>query len=282
MFIAYFVQSSHPKKGTWIWDAPTIRTHKEDIITFCKQNGVTDIYLYIDRQKVTPKDYAFFIKEAAKNNIRVEALAGDPSWGLKEKRVFIQDFIEWVYSYNFNVSEKERFSGIHLDIEPYLLPDWKKNKNNVIAGWLSNLEFLAKEAHASGLQVTVDLPFWVDKIEVPDYHDYALSTWMLKRFDTLVLMDYRDSAEDPDGIIDNALDTVIEASAMEKSVLIAVEMARSGEGDKTTFYEEGHQVMEEQLEITEKQLTKHSGFQGFAIHGFPDWMSSYQKHKKGE
>lgn len=284
--LAYVLPDSRPQKGTWIWDTPTIRTDGEEILAFAKQNGVTDIYLYIDQQHVTPDDYARFIREAAKNQIKVEALGGDPSWGWKEKRPYIQDFINWVGSYNTNVQEEERFSGIHLDIEPYLLPEWKTKPDVVLEEWLSNMEFAAKEVRLSnGLKVSVDLPFWIDQIKVPGYADYPVSRWMLKRFDTVALMNYRDQAEGKDGMVSHALDIVKEASALGKSVIVGVEMAPSGEGDKATFYEEGVQVMEQELEKTQDQLEKNRGFQGVAIHGFPSWVSNYQKEnldKKGE
>lgn len=279
----YLGNRPQQQKGAWIWDTPTITTQREEILAFAQENEITHIYLYIDRKNATPHDYAQFIKEASKQDIKVEALGGDPSWGWKEKRPHIQDHIEWVESYNRNVNSDERFSGIHLDIEPYLLPEWKADQGRVIEEWLSNLEFAAKEVHSiERLEISVDLPFWVNTIQVPGYLDYSVSTWMLKRFDTLVLMDYRDFAEGEDGIVANALDIVKEASSMGKSVIVGVEMAESGEGDKATFYEEGYQEMEKELETAQGYMKKHPGFRGFAIHGFPDWMSSYQNNKKGE
>ncbi|USG64376.1 hypothetical protein NDK47_19775 [Brevibacillus ruminantium] len=239
---------------------------------------MTDIYLYIDRKNVPPKAYARFIKEAAKNGIRVEALGGDPTWGLKENREHIQAFIEWVKSYNFNAHENERFSGVHLDIEPYLLPEWENNQNDTLVEWLSNMDFVAREVKSLGhMEVTLDLPFWINKIEIPGYHDYYLGTWILKRFNTIALMDYRNYAQGDDGIVANALAVVKEASSMGKSVIVGVEMGNSNEGGKTTFYEKGYRKMEEELEIAQKELGKHGGFRGFAIHGFPAWVASYQE-----
>ncbi|MEW9669933.1 hypothetical protein [Ammoniphilus sp. 3BR4] len=279
----YLGNKPQQQKGTWIWDTPAITTQSEEILAFASQNDVTHLYLYIDRKNVTPHDYAQFIKEASKQDIKVEALGGDPSWGWKEKRPNIQELIEWVESYNRNVNMDERFTGIHLDIEPYLLPEWKDDQDRVIEEWLSNLEFAAKEVRSiKRLQITVDLPFWVNKIDVPGYLDYSVSTWMLKRFDTVVLMDYRDFAEGEDGIVSNALDMVKEASSMGKSVIVGVEMAKSGEGDKATFFEEGYQEMENELEEAHRHFRKQPGFRGFAVHGFPDWKSSYQTNKKGE
>jgi hypothetical protein len=272
------MKSPATHKGTWIWDTPTLLTQREEILEFSKQNGVTHIYLYVDRTKTAPKDYKLFIKEASTHQIKVEALAGDPAWGWKHQRKHIEDFIAWVASYNTNVNEDERFSGIHLDIEPYLLPEWETNRDLVVEEWLSNLEFAANQADGLGeMKVTLDVPFWIHKIEVPGYRDYDVSDWMLKRFDTIVLMDYRDTAEGIDGIVSNALSIVDKASAARKSVIVGVEIAPNNDADKTTFYQEGSKVMEQELEITRRHLDNYDGFRGVAVHGFPEWMSAESK-----
>jgi hypothetical protein len=278
LLIAYFAQSPPAHKGTWIWDTPSIMSDREEIIAFLKQNDVTNLYLYVDRQNVPAKEYARFIKAASHQGIRVEALGGDPSWGLKSNRPYIQEFIEWVESYNTNVEEDERFSGIHLDIEPYLLPEWKSDQDHTLEEWLSNMEYIAREVQSpEPLEVSFDLPFWANKIEIPGYQDYYLSKWILKRFNTLVLMDYRDTALGDDGIVANALEAVKEASSLGKSVIVGVDISKSREGNKTTFHEEGSRKMEEELAITKDQLEKYDGFRGIAVHGFPAWMSAYQK-----
>ena len=279
LIIQAFVSSrSVQQKGTWIWDASSIVVQGRESLAFAEQQGVTKIYLYID-QRVAPQDYARFIQEARRNEIQVEALGGDPSWGRKDKRPYIKEFTDWVSSYNTNVTEEERFSGIHLDIEPYLLPEWKNDRKRVVEEWLSNMDFVARDVQLLGdLDVSVDLPFWVHLIEVPGYDDYFVSTWMLKRFDTVVLMDYRNQAEGEDGIISNALAVLTEASTMEnKSVIVGVEMAKSSEGDQVSFFEKGHQVMMRELAITQENLNRYSAFEGVAIHGFSEWMASYHR-----
>lgn len=262
-------------KGTWIWETPDIVTLREPILNFAKEQGVTHIYLYVDRKRVTPKDYSSFIQAAADQGMRVEALGGEPTWGLKENRRQLEEFIEWVASYNNNVSEDERFTGIHLDVEPYLLPEWNTEQTRVIEEWLSNMDFAAYESKRLGdIDLSADVPFWVHDIEVPGYDNLRVSTWMLKRFDTLVLMNYRDAADGHDGIVSNALPMLDEASSSGKAVVVGVETAPSREGNKTTFYEEGNEIMERELKEARDRLEAYDGFKGFAIHGFPHWLRS--------
>lgn len=265
-------------KGTWIWDTPNIVTYSEEMLAFAARNGVTHIYLYLNHQEVAPADYARFIKKASRYNMKVEALGGDPAWGLQSEKQQLQEWIEWVVSYNTNVDEDEMFAGIHLDIEPYLLPDWQTDRTRIVDEWLSNMDVVKDLARFHGeIPVTVDLPFWSHRIEVPGYEDYYVSTWMLKRFDKVVLMDYRDTAEGTDGIIANAIAIIDEATVMNKPVILGVEMAPSDEGNKTTFFEEGHEVMEQELVTVHRHFKKHDGFGGVAVHGFSHWMYSFWK-----
>ncbi|WP_134702674.1 hypothetical protein [Ammoniphilus sp. YIM 78166] len=278
LLVGYQARQTPAYKGTWIWDTPTMITHQDEILSFSKEQGVTNIYLHVTRDQARPRDYADFIGAASQLDIQVEALAGDPSWGRREKRHHIEEVLDWVASYNLNVAEEERFAGIHWDIEPYLLPEWKTDQDQVLEEWLSNMDFVLKEGNLmSQLTNSVDLPFWIHQVEVPGYRDYDVGSWMLKRFDKVVLMDYRDTAQGEDGIIAHGLEMVKKATAMGKwkSLIIGVEMAPSDEGNKATFYEEGYEVMERELEITSKVMEKYDGFGGVAIHGFPHWMSSY-------
>lgn len=278
LLVGYQARQAPAYKGTWIWDTPTAITHQEEILSFSKEQGVTNIYLHVTREKVMPRDYARFIGAASQLGIQVEALAGDPLWGWREKRHHIQDVLDWVASYNLNVAEEERFAGIHWDIEPYLLPEWKTDQDRLLEEWLANMEFAVKEGNLiSPLTNSVDVPFWIHQIEVPGYQNVDVGSWMLKRMDTVVLMNYRDTAEGEDGIIAHGQEMVKKATAMGKpqAVVIGVEMAPSREGNKATFYEEGGQVMERELAAASDYMKKYEGFGGVAIHGFSYWMSSY-------
>ncbi|TLS52672.1 copper amine oxidase N-terminal domain-containing protein [Paenibacillus antri] len=282
--IAAFVSNGDRRpplqKGTWIWDAASVVEQAEDILHFSKRNGVTHIYLYVDRENVSPGEYARFIAQAGKQGIRVEALAGDPSWGWREKREHLQSFLEWVARYNTDVDEEARFSGIHLDIEPYLLPEWETDAPRLLEEWLANLDYAAREARRiGGLEASVDVPFWIHEIEVPGYERFSVGAWMFKRFDTVVLMDYRDRAEGSDGIVAHASAMVDEATSADKAVVVGVEVAPNDEAEKTTFHEEGIETMERELEKTRRHFQNYRGFRGTAVHGFPEWMS---RERKGE
>ena len=62
---------------------------------------------------------------------------------------------EKVLDYNLAVSEDARFDGINVDIEPYILSEWKVPGNDLPNRWLETLETLIERRDASGLPVLV-------------------------------------------------------------------------------------------------------------------------------
>lgn len=54
------------------------------------------------------------------------------------------------------------FDGIHLDIEPYVLPQWAADHDAVIQTWESNLSAFLGKTSGSGLELGIDIPFWFD------------------------------------------------------------------------------------------------------------------------
>lgn len=267
------VVTTPPKipKGTWIWDSRIIENDRDRILGFASEHDVNAIYLHMNRD-IAPKVYADFIRSANERQIRVEALAGRPDWGLKSKQDQIKAFMAWVRQYNASVESEERFAGLHFDIEPYLLAEWNANNRMILENWLHNLRFIEQEAKGSGLEIALDVPFWLHNVKVPDT-EYSFSAWLLEKFDSLVIMDYRNHALGKDGIVANAQAMLKEASALGKSLIIAVETARSLEGDRVSFYSKNPDFMDQELQTAHRELSRHAGYAGMAIHDYRSWVA---------
>jgi len=148
----------------------------------------------------------------------VEALAGRPDWAFKSNQDQIKTFISWTLQYNASVGLEERFDGLHFDIEPYLLAEWETKNKKILEEWIHNLRFMEQETRGSGLKITLDVPYWLHNVKVPDT-EYSFSAWLLEKFDCLVIMDYRNHALGKNGIVDNAHAMLREASALNKQAI---------------------------------------------------------------
>jgi len=258
-------------KGTWIWDSSIIEKDQEQLLSFASTHDVTAIYLQVNRD-IAPKVYEQFIRRAKEKQIRVEALAGRPDWAYKTNQDQIQKFIAWTLQYNATAPLQARFDGLHFDIEPYLLAEWKTKNNIILENWIHNLRFIEKEAKGSGLKITLDVPYWLNNIKVPNTQ-YSFSAWLLEKFDGLVIMDYRNHALGKNGIVENAQAMLREAVTLNKQVIIAVETAKSSEGERTSFYAKSEAFMEQELQVAHEKLSRYASYGGMAIHDYKSWAA---------
>lgn len=264
-------QEESQVKATWVWDDQEIARKSEEIVSFANEQGVNLIYVHVSLERFSPKDYRAFIQEASQNDIQVFALGGDPYWALTSNQDNVSNFVSKVKNYNKMVGPTEEFQGIHVDIEPYLLPSWKKEKESVMEQWMMNSTHLIQEAKQNtNLTVSGDFPFWIHKLNVPGT-SMSLSKWMLKQYDSITLMAYRNTAEGSNGISQIATPIVKEAEDQEKSVVIGVNMIDTDEGNHTTFYgsEPGH--MTQEIKQLKQSFKGNQGFSGIAVHDYAHW-----------
>lgn len=257
-------------KGTYIWRAETVRSEKDEILAFAEQNGVNLLYVRIDMQQPVSM-YQDFVKDAHAAGIEVHAMGGHPIWALKESRGKILKLVNWVKAYNEEASKEEQFQGVHLDIEPYVMPVWRENKEAVLRQWMDNIEVFVEETkRGTNLETSVDLAAWLDKTPTPGQPDKAFAHWMMEQMDHTTLMAFRDRAEGIIGLVENQMKY---AESINKKLVVAVETKESHEGDFITFYEEGRGEMDRQLGLVTKALERYSSYMGQAIHAYEYWKN---------
>lgn len=267
-------------KATWIWNARILPAHTEEIVAFAKQNEINLIYVHVEPTTVSPQVYRDFIRTAKRASIQVEALGGDPNWALAANRGSIGDLVSWVKAFNHSAKPDERFQGIHVDIEPYLLAEWKKDQDAVVEQWMKNVVYLVAETKKdSDLLVGADLPFWIDSVIVPGEKE-KVSNWMVERLDSITLMAYRNHAMGQNGIIDIVHRVVADADSRKSgSVVVGVNILESKEGANTSFHADGTVEMEKQLAILQEELAKNPSFAGSAIHDYESWLHASKREE---
>lgn len=261
--------------GTYIWRAELLHTEKEEILAFTKEHDINLLYIRIDMSLSTSK-YREFIQEARAAGIEVHAMGGHPIWALEESRGKILRLVKWVKQYNESVGEDERFEGVHLDIEPYVMPIWRTDKEGLLRQWMENIQAFVQEMEQSPkLKTSVDLAAWLDNSPTPGQPDLPFSHWMISQLDHTTMMAFRDFAEGPGGILSLVDSEIKYAESIGKEVIVAVEMKESHEGKYVSFYEEGKAEMMKQLDLVTRALQVYSSFKGIAVHAYEYW-----KHAK--
>jgi hypothetical protein len=270
MLLVGFSKPEDTRKATWIWQAERIETESEQLIAFAKKNRINVMYLHVD-MTIPEASYRHFLKQAGQAGVEVHGLAGHPLWALREYRDKMMKLTEWVSAYNQYSAADERFKGLHLDVEPYVLTDWEDDQPSIIRSWTANMsDWLNAVKSRSDLELSVDMPVWFDSITVPDAQETSLSEWIIRRFDHVTLMAYRQQIEGGNGILELVQNEMEIADRVGTPIWIGVNTKPMKEAH-TTFYDAGVQEMESVLNQVQERLRHHSSFTGVAIHDYRYW-----------
>lgn len=267
-----FSSPSGPVKATWVWQTELIEDGGKDLLDFAQNQGINLIYLQINRD-MPASEYEAFIKIAHADNIAVHALGGDPGWAQTKHRDRLVGLVDWVNDYNNAEASDAQFDGIHLDIEPYVLPEWGTDPEGVIGTWINNIQAFLDAAHASGskLDLGIDLPFWFDGYTVPGQGDEKLTEWFMKSFDHVTVLAYRNTVDSEHGIVELARDEMESAQRLGTKVLVAVNTKQMPGEEYTSFYGSGKSEMDQSLASLSGALESYTSYGGIAIHDFRNW-----------
>lgn len=280
--------------GSWIW-TPVLEmtpTYIESILSNAKANGVNVIYVSIDsyldifvmpeseereaNKKLFSDRLEYFIKEAKNRGIAVDAEAGWRNWAEGEN--VYKAFAIVNYVKNFNETRQNKLRGFQYDVEPYLLDSYEGNEASVLKNFIElvdNTEYFLGE---SSLRFSVAVPDFYDekdkltpKISYNGSKNYVfrhLLNILDRRPDSsIILMSYRNFAENDDGTIDiskNEMRTAKRGRYATK-IIIAQE---TGEVPPPyiTFHNTSKKYFSEQVEKINEAFNSYSNFGGIAVH----------------
>ncbi|MBI2645867.1 MAG: hypothetical protein HYW85_02375 [Deltaproteobacteria bacterium] len=238
-------------KAMWIWHTVRQLKNKEaqkEFFKFCVREGVNLIFFQLQYKLQKKSDGSYlcilsyedelrsFISEASKRGIEIQALDGFSRFALKPWHEKIYAQIRAIIAYNKKVSPSERFTGIHHDNEPYLIPGyWGYLLEDVMLQYLELCSTSQKMVRESGLPnfvFGVDIPFWYEEANF-DFLTPVEVTWkgikksasyhIIDIVDNVGIMDYRTKAFGADGTLVHGRNEIIYANKVGKKVLIGVE-----------------------------------------------------------
>ncbi|SLK09579.1 hypothetical protein SAMN06272722_106126 [Paenibacillus sp. RU5A] len=267
--------SNQPEiRGTYIWQASQVTNDGGDhILEFAKEQNINWLYVRLDLDQPY-SSYRSFVKRAQAQGIEVHAMGGHPIWGKKENRPRIQRLIDYVKNYNAESEPDERFKGIHLDIEPYTLPEWENDRDTLLTEWASNIAYFHEETKKdSDLETSADLAVWLDTFPLPG-RDMSVSEYMITTLDHISLMAFRNIAEGSNGIADVVSQEMKIADRLGKPLLISVELKENFEGRHISFYDKGAAEMERQLALLPDLLSEYKAYKGNIVHAYDYWIQA--------
>ena len=158
-------------RSTWAWKPENV---KLDIL---KKHNIKQLYMQVKDGFETP------LKSLNSQDIKVYGLNGSAS------DVYAYNHLkEDIHTLGKLKKVYPNIVGYQVDIEPYLLPEFQKNKNKILEKYFNVLNTLKTLAHKSGLEFSVVIPFWFDSLY---YNNKNVGFLVSDIADEIVLMSYR-------------------------------------------------------------------------------------------
>lgn len=258
---------SNVQYSTWIWDAESLEKKGDQYIQFAKEQKVSKLFVQVN-EDVPNEQYAAFIDKANQNKIEVYALGGSKSWVFDDKKV--EKFLAWVEQFQ---QQHGKLAGIHIDIEPYLLDQWKLDQEAVVLAYFDAMSTIQAFTENQNLTFEADMPFWFNKISYDNsYGKGIVSEWVIDLADNTTLMAYRNKADGRNGIIRLVEDELVYAEAKRKQITIAVETYPSKEGKHISFAGKSKEQFTKVLQQVIDYYEKNDALSGIAVHHLDSWQ----------
>ncbi|KGP73102.1 hypothetical protein [Pontibacillus yanchengensis] len=264
----------HTQKNVWLWERSPITENPDETIDFLIDHQVDHIYLHY-KPNLEKSVYAYFIKQATANGMKVHALMGSPKWGLESYTKHAVKRVDMVEAYNSTVAKDEQFVGIHFDVEPYTLDQWDKDRATVLTEWWSSAQTYINHAKDAGFIVGSALPFWTDNKKVTDVKEDFFKD-MVDIQDYVSIMAYRDTALGSNSITSLANSEVLYANSPK--VEVGVEL-NPYEIDYVSFANHSKSEIQKQVSLVRRHFMEDQaeGFKGITMQSYSAWKKKEEE-----
>lgn len=232
--------------GLFSWNSTDDEYRVEDVFKLLKELNASRLYHSFDNN-IDSQYSKDLIEMAANKNIDVYYLVGKSEWGLDKNATELKKIIDTIVLNQLNVK------GIYIDVEPYLLKEWNKNKEELLNSYYLSMQTAYQYANDNHLRVILCIPNWLDDVDMKILEDLIANAC-----DEIAIMNYNKKEE---------------ILAIENEVTLAMKYDKPLE-----CIVEFQDVGEHQL--TESQTYANDGI-GLAIQNFKRLVEFYHYDKIG-
>ncbi len=280
------------ESGTWLWTPiPNITPkYRDNIISYAKKNGIKNIYLSIDsyldiyimpdgkekneKRKEFDDIVENFISIAKNSGITVDAEAGWRNWA--EPGNTYKAIATLNYALKFNKDQIDKFRGFQYDVEPYLLDNYQKNKQEVLNNFLNLVNQTVSAMDKSNMILSIvvpefydgkdnDTPIFVYRGKNASTIEHLLSILDRRESSKIILMSYRNFAKGDDGSIDISRDEIKAGDSHQTKVVVAQETGNVNP-PYVTFYNTSRKYYARQVANIAQTFSKESSYGGLSVH----------------
>jgi hypothetical protein len=270
------------ERGLWIWDHSVAAdtSARTTLFDFAVQHDVTTLYLEAQTLLSTAGDRATladFVTAARSRGLDTDLLFGDATWALTANHDTAVALAQAAVTFTKTAPTKP--VGVHFDVEPNTLDAWNSDMNGTANQYLDLLDELHAALAGSGLRLSVDFNFSFGHRSIVGAGTRAgtqmLSRWVAHAVDRLYVMAYRDQAAGSNGFMDIASESVADADAVGKPIVIGVNTS-CGRPAGTSFCPDGATALAHQLDVATTSYASGQASQavaGFAVHDYTGYAA---------
>jgi len=129
----------YPPLGLWVWSGGDLPGALDSVPRFkrnCLRRNVQQVYLSVSQASLKEESFRrwlpYVVKELHAAGIRVSALLAEPSWIYPDKRPVLIQHVRNILEWHNQFPNRERLDGIHLDLEPQVLPQWAEDPKSLL------------------------------------------------------------------------------------------------------------------------------------------------------
>lgn len=271
--------------GMWIWRRGQVVNEDERnaMLDFSRKWGVRRLLVQIRFEEKSggglevadQAEWQLLLKAASESGIAVEALDGEASMGLADRRAETLARLDAILAFQASLPEGRKLAGVHYDIEPYLTARWKEGGKQEVAR--ENLETMQmireKVTPESGLLLAYDIPAFYDR------HADALTfefNGATKNFhehiqdlsDYIGVMSYRRSATGPNSILDISDAELAYGAKIGRKVYPSIETGQLKDEAAISFYGQPTEQFVDTLRKVQEAGAKSPAFGGVFLHHY--------------
>lgn len=239
-------RAAEPERALWIWntsDLNAIQSELSRLQSVVRDLRVHHVFLALPYDAEHPQarngvpidhdQMARVVRILNAWGLKVHALIGDKDFIKPQHRGFVRTTMENIVRYQQGVEPAAQFYGIHLDVEPYLLPGFGSEKQSwFLQNLLEVFAECAPLARSARMVIGADIPAWLD---APNEltHERTEILWngvsqsayrhVIDIVDFVVLMDYRTAATGEGGFVSQAVNELRYAAETQKKVFVGLE-----------------------------------------------------------
>lgn len=170
--------------GMFEWDESSI-DRIEEAEELVDELNITHWYQEMEMEGEL-EELKTFIKAMSHVQVSVFTLVGETEWGYEEDGASLISHLRKIAAYNKSVSEKEQIKGVMVDIEPYVLKKWEKDKEKNMDVYVSGMIKAYEYAKRKNLIFSICIPRHYDDQGLTT----QLETLIAKGCDEVAVMNY--------------------------------------------------------------------------------------------